>query len=240
MPPRQNTPTENGQELVDRDQLKNDIIQELLNDILPSHKASGSANMNSLWLALKDIPAIRLNIKNFGYNLGIQLAQTLGNVDFSGEPKKHDLVSKPSTQKDIESEWFAYWCNELKVVPIYHRKLWEFAFLLQSLSDLGVLEEGKVGIGFGCGEEPLASYFASHKIEVVVSDLSPEESDGLGWRETNQHTASLEKAYHPKLVSDTLFNTYVSHRFIDMNNIPDMAEYTIFAGLYVLWSTLVV
>ena len=224
MPPSQDDKITTADQCVNRDQLKQEIIKELLANILPSHRASGSAKMNSLWLALKDIPAMRLNIKNFGYNLGIQLAQHLGDVNYSGEPGVHDLISKPSTQKDIESEWFAYWCNELKVIPLYHRKLWEFAFCLQSLQDLGALQPGKKGFGFGCGEEPLASYFSSRNIYAVVSDLSPEQSVGMGWSDTGQHTSSLDKAYHPKLVNKEQFSTHVSHMFIDMNDIPDVEE----------------
>jgi hypothetical protein len=97
---------------------------------------------------------ISLHIKNFGYQIARELTPHLARIEFSGEPRDHGLTSKPSTQRDVESPWFAHWCNELRIAPIYHRKLWEFAFLLQILHERGMLLAGNAGLGFGCGEEP--------------------------------------------------------------------------------------
>lgn len=207
---------------IDKDLLKNEILEELLAEIFPSHMTLTPEKKTNLLLSLRDIPAIRLNIKNFGYNLGIQFSQTLNNANFVDKPERYDLVSKPSTQEDIESTWFSYWCNQLKVTPLYHRKLWELAFTLQSFLDFGVLIEGKNGIGFGCGEEPLASYFASRKINVTVTDLSPDRTENAGWSKTGQHASTLEKAHHSNLVNLEEFKKYATHKFIDMNNIPKL------------------
>ena len=177
-------------------------------------------NIKDLWFALKDIPIIKLNIKNFGYELARQLQPRLESMDCSSEPQRHNLVSKPTTQLDMESPWFKYWCSQLKAAPIYHRKLWEFAFVLQALYEHGILQQGYEGVGFGCGKEPLASYFASKNMKALVTDLAPEQVAGLGWAETGQHATSLEQVFYPNIVSREMFDSNVRHRCIDMNHIP--------------------
>ena len=198
-----------------------EVDRHNLQDLLSLVDSKKHPNINDLWWVIKDIDAIKLNSKNFGYELAKRLAADLRLVGAPTEPGLHNLVSKPTTQNDVESPWFAYWCNELKVSPIYHRKLWEFAFFLQVLHEHGIFEkEGVRGVGFGCGQEPLASYFASKNIAVTVTDLEPAKVAGLGWTDTAQHTSTLESAFYPDLVSREKFEKYVSHKFADMNDIP--------------------
>ena len=45
--------------------------------------------------------------------------------------------------KDIHSEWYRRWCSEIKEVPRFHRKQWEFAYILQALWERGCMEKGK-------------------------------------------------------------------------------------------------
>jgi|GEM_PF-1734391 len=136
-------------------------VKKILNELISLTNTQGQPNINSLWMAIKDIEILHLNVKNMGYDIACRLHPVLTNIDYSKEPKQYNLVSKPTTQADVESSWFAFWCSEIKAAPIYHRKLWEFAFFLQVIFEHGLLKTGITGIGFGCGQEPLASYFAS-------------------------------------------------------------------------------
>jgi hypothetical protein len=179
-----------------------------------------ASRLHQLRLLLQDSDAIRGNVKNFGYQLARDAVERRGEVDVSAEPQRRGLVSKPTTQADMESAWFAYWCSQVKAAPIYHRKLWEFAFALQVLHDQGLLREGARGIGFGCGEEPLASYFASQSMDVLVTDLDSTQVAGQGWTETGQHAGTLESAFFPDIVDRARFARHVTHRFVDMNAIP--------------------
>lgn len=73
------------------------------------------------------------------------------------------------------------------VEPVYQRKLWEWAFIVQALKERGVLGPGCRGLGFGVGREPLPAYFRSLGCEVVATDM-PEGLDAAGhWTETGQH-----------------------------------------------------
>jgi SAM-dependent methyltransferase len=166
------------------------------------------------------IDPVHLNIKGFGYRIARDLGPALRSVDASGEPRHHGLSSKPTTQADVESPWFAHWCRELRIAPVYHRKLWEYAFVLQVLHERGTLREGARGLGFGCGEEPIASYLASRGLEVTITDLDPAKARGLGWIETGQHATALDRFYKAELVARDRFDRLVRLEYVDMNDVP--------------------
>ncbi len=177
-------------------------------------------NINALWQATKDIDAIELNIKNFGYQLARELQSQLPEPSTNTEALPHVVSSRPCRQSDIEAPWFAHWCAALKIPVIYHRKIWEYGFLLQTLHDVGLLRSGVRGLGFGCGEEPMPSFFANLGIGVVMTDLPPELVKGTGWAETAQHASSQDIAWHSNLVERSVFDERVSLRYVDMNAIP--------------------
>ena len=179
----------------------------------------GNPNINELWRIAKDIDLIKLNIKFFGYEIARQLAAALPPRQGLA-PTHVGLKSKASTQSDLESDWAAYWASELKVPVVFHRKLWEFAYVLQALWEHGCMESGKRGLGFGCGIEPIPSYLASHDVAVTVTDLPPDDSAKTGWHDSNQYTATLEHAYKAELVDRDRFMKYVSLNYVDMNAIP--------------------
>lgn len=137
------------------ERVTNDQLQVLLSLV----DERSRPNLNALSLAMRDITPLALNIKQFGYELARTLAAALPQAE--GAPAPAPLSSKLCTQADIESEWMAYWCGQLKVPVVFHRKLWEFAYVLQAIHGAGMLREGARGLGFGCGEEPIPSYLAS-------------------------------------------------------------------------------
>ena len=177
-------------------------------------------NINDLWYLLKDIDAVKMNVKNFGYQIARELQKNLPAIGDT-TPIAHGLSSRPSRQSELASDWFRHWCGQLKIPVTYHRKNWEFGFLLQSLYDANLLQPGLKGLGFACGEEPIASYLASCGIAVTVTDLDPKTSKDLGWISTGQHMTSRDKAFHSALVQKDKFDELVSLRYVNMNDIPD-------------------
>jgi hypothetical protein len=167
---------------------------------------------------------LRLNVKTMGYRIAQEMASDLPSVDISGEPRRRGLSCKATTQADVESPWFAYWCKELKIAPMYHRKLWEYAYVLQALFEHDKLDGGRHGLGFGCGEEPIASYLASRGLRATVTDLDPSAAKGRGWMETGQHTSALDQAYRSDLVARDRFEQLVRLEYVDMNAIPSHLE----------------
>jgi 2-polyprenyl-3-methyl-5-hydroxy-6-metoxy-1,4-benzoquinol methylase len=168
-----------------------------------------------------ELETVRHNSKQYGYYLARQQYQEHSAVPIVDSVPYISLSSGACKQSDLHSDWFRYWCNKLHLAPLYHRKLWEYAYILQCLNDNKMLEIGKSGAGFGCGEEPLASYLASRGITTLVTDLSPDQVMGKGWVETGQYTGTLEAAFHSDLVDRATFDKSVKHRFVDMNHIPE-------------------
>ncbi len=103
---------------------------------------------------------------------------------------------------------------------VLHRKLWEWIFIIEALSERGMLTAGRRGLGFGVGQDPLAAVFASHGVSVVATDVDEQTADAGGWRETGQHASSVADLNQHQLCDDTSFNRLVEYRAVDMNNIP--------------------
>lgn len=194
------------------------LMLSLLND-------ESQPNINGLTEAVRNIPWANMTIKALGYDLARGLAAALP-IRSGTAPQAVGLTCRPSLQEDLESEWAAHWCGELKTPVLFHRKLWELAYVLQAIFENGHMRAGARGLGFGCGVEPLPSYLAAHGVAVTMTDLPAAEAEAAGWAMTNQHAAHLAMAYHPHLVSADQFDHHVSLRQVDMNAIPtDLVDY---------------
>lgn len=208
------------EDLKARPQLKMSMESESSQPLTP--QANGARTISSARPvgipALNQISALELNLKQYGLKLGQEFADKMAIVQCS-EPDKESLGWRVSTQTDLESDWFIWWCQELKLAPIAHRKLWEYAWILQELHAANLLDNGGRGVGFGCGEEPLPSYLAARGLELLVTDLAPDREESKVWREAGKHGTSLASMFDEKIVSRKLFESRVSHRYVDMNDI---------------------
>ena len=177
-------------------------------------------NATKLNAAVRNIDLISLNIKAFGYDLARQLAAAVPPRTNTA-PVRIGLRSKPSVQADLEADWAAHWCAQLHCPVVFHRKIWEFCFVLQALHEAGLITPGSRGLGFGCGQEPIPSYLAAHGVAVTVTDQAPEAAEASGWTATGQYTAGLDLAFQPHLVDRATFDRLVSFQVADMNAIDD-------------------
>lgn len=126
---------------------------------------------------------------------------------------------------DILKEDFTNTLRDLNV-PVddtwfMHRKLWEFVYIIQALYERGMLVNGKKGLGFAVGKEPLPSIFANCGCEIVPTDLDSKSPDAKCWNETNQHADSLNVLFKPSLCNEDTFYSNVDFRFLNMNDIDD-------------------
>ena len=194
------------------------LMLSLLND-------QSQPNINALTEAVRNVPLAYLTIKMFGYDLARSL---LGAVSPPADTAARyvGLTCRPSVQADLESDWTAHWCHELQTPLVFHRKLWELAYVLQAIHETGHLRDGARGLGFGCGVEPLPSYLAAQGVAVTMTDLPPDEARAAGWVDTNQYAGDAGMAFHPHLVARERYDEKVSLRWVDMNAIPaDLANY---------------
>jgi SAM-dependent methyltransferase len=130
------------------------------------------------------------------------------------------LKSSLCKQEQLESPRFRHWAEELRDPFKLHRKLWEYCYITQALHERGLLEDGRRGLGFGVGREPLVSYFASRGCEVVGTDLDPERAASAGWTQTGQHSSGLEAMNDRAICDPARYRSHVSFRVVDMNDIP--------------------
>lgn len=174
---------------------------------------------NDVRMAIRDLPNTKLALKAIANDYArLRLAHIVTPPPIAMPTL--GMHSKACTQNDMESPWVSYWCDRLKRPIDYHRKTWENAYIMQMIYEhfQGDISR-KTGIGFGCGEEPLPSVFISDGAEITVTD-APVEISGA-WTSTGQHAASIDAAFHPRLVDEALFRKSAKHAFVDMNNIPN-------------------
>jgi hypothetical protein len=115
---------------------------------------------------------------------------------------------------------FRDWCEQLKCGYTYHRKLWEFVFILQSLKDHGFLAEGSRGLGFAVGTEHIPDLLASYGAQVLATDLDYGEGVAKGWADTNE-LASGKSSLYAGISPREKFDDLVQFANVDMNAIPD-------------------
>jgi 2-polyprenyl-3-methyl-5-hydroxy-6-metoxy-1,4-benzoquinol methylase len=175
-------------------------------------------NINALSEIVRNLPGICFSVKNMGYEVARSLAAGLPAGKTNA--RHVGLKSKASTQADLESDWARHWCNELGMRLIFHRKVWELAYAMQAIYENGMMTPGKRGVGFGCGEEALPSYFAAKGVDILVTDLAPDDARASGWANTAQHTKGPDSAFHPHLVDRKTFDEKVRLQYVDMNDIP--------------------
>lgn len=141
------------------------------------------------------------------------------------------LNCMPCRYEHFEQDWYGRWMDEIRAprtiepeVKHSYRKLWEFAAILQSLHERGMLTAGRRGIGFAVGGEPLSSVFAKYGCDVLATDLVTEDNASR-WDSTNQMASSLESLFHDYVVNRETFDQRVSFAPADMNNFAYMNNF---------------
>jgi SAM-dependent methyltransferase len=151
-----------------------------------------------------------------------QLGRTLDlPKDDHAAPSWSPIASQLVTQAQIDTTLYWHWCNEIRDVPRYHRKQWEYVYLLQALDAAGMLAPGKRGLGFGVGREPTVSVLAQRGCDLLVTDLANEAAAHIGWRDSQQHASTLDELHHAEICDLATFQARVKHRVQDMRAIDD-------------------
>ena len=99
------------------------------------------------------------------------------------------FVTKFTTYRDMNTDWYSKWQRRHSLADNIHRKNWEIAIVSELLESNGVLRSGKRGVGFGCGSESLAAYIASCGPQVLATDLLQED-----WKHIHQGFKSFERS----------------------------------------------
>ncbi len=163
-----------------------------------------------------------VKFKNNFPNLSMINKDLYGNREEPLYAKKKPNLKNPDSQLVTASQLYEetgqYWCEILKkggVSPqgvVMDRKVWEYCFILQAISNYAGNLQGKKGIAFGCGFEIMPSYFASRGSKILVTDLIDQKHD---WQ------ASCSNQLHFKsIINKNKFEERVSFKNVNMNRIP--------------------
>ncbi|MDQ2664436.1 MAG: class I SAM-dependent methyltransferase [Gemmatimonadota bacterium] len=130
------------------------------------------------------------------------------------------LVSSLCTAEQLDSAAFRYWLGEIGEVWRFHRKQWEFGYLMQALHERGCLASGKRGLGFAVGQEALPSYFAAQGCTIVATDLGATDRRAAGWAESGEWSSTVDVLNRRGLCDPMVFKERVTFQSVDMNAIP--------------------
>ncbi len=141
------------------------------------------------------------------------------------------LRSQLCTLESLRSPGLGAWSDRLRPVwdpdgtdqrPVMvHRKMWEWLFISQALTERGMLRPGRRGLGFGVGKEPLVALFASCGVAVTATDLDPAEARARGWTASGEEYAGGTDQLNPHgLCAPQEFARLVTYRHVDMTAIP--------------------
>lgn len=122
--------------------------------------------------------------------------------------------------KDFQQDWYKRWCGVLGETPNFHRKQWEYVYILQALWERDCIREGKRGIGFAVGTEPLPSVFASYGCDILATDINTEQGIEMGWTNSNQLCFGTGSLYKCDICDEETFYKRVEYLPVDMNDIP--------------------
>lgn len=136
------------------------------------------------------------------------------------EPTLEHVVSQCVTQGQLDSPLYRHWCAELAEAPIYHRKPWEWVFIIRAIQQSGCWGPGRRGLGFGVGVEPLTAVFAKHGMEVVATDQAAASAAAKGWVAGLEYGGSLERLNARGICDPKIFQERVRFAVVDMTKIP--------------------
>jgi len=167
----------------------------------------------------------------------LEQARYLERIDLSAHnnvgtaPTFDRLVSQtPSAAHFVEPQFveIATWLEHFPTeeVHTYHRKLWEYVYVVAAVKQSGNLESGKTAAGFGVHAESLPAFFASEGIDVVAAD-----HPGVGGTDdwAAEGISALSRLH---LISDEDLAARVTLRNLELGDVPaDMAPVDI------LWSS---
>ena len=143
-----------------------------------------------------------------------------------------ELCSCLCTAEQVSSPEFRAWCARIKYDWGWFRKIWEWGFICQALSERGLLAPGKRGLAFAVGQEPLPALFASFGCEIMATDLDSSDTRAQTWwgyLQADDISAALNEA---RICDPDQFRRLVSFRPVDMTQIPDDLD-----GFDFAWST---
>jgi hypothetical protein len=146
------------------------------------------------------------------------------------EPTFGPLRSQCPSAAQVESHRYREWLDVIHEGNAYHRKVWEWCYILEALRESNSFEPGSRALGFGVGREPIVAAVAARGVHVQATDQPATTAEA--WTRTNQFSESLDGLRNDGICNPSTFGTNVSFRPVDMTQIPkDLRDFDM------LWSS---
>ncbi len=114
---------------------------------------------------------------------------------------------------------FAQISSLIGLPPQFHRKFWEWVFVVHHLTISGVVAPGRRGLVFGVGQELLPAIFAEMGALITATDAPTEIGIGSGWQSSGEFAIGLS-ALPCGRMDRGQFEARVEWQECDMNAIP--------------------
>ena len=131
-------------------------------------------------------------------------------------PTLETVTSQVCTSEQFSEPIYDRICREIAQEKLFHRKQWEYIYILRVLEQLCVLQPGYSGLGFGCGKEPLAAVMAKRSVDVICTDIPPLERGDAYWGSND-----VSDYFYEGICTWEQFEKHVTFRAANMNAIPD-------------------
>jgi hypothetical protein len=117
---------------------------------------------------------------------------------------------------------FAQLSALLRIPLSYHRKYWEWVFIVHTAMKENLARPGASAVGFGVGAaEPVAAVLAKHGVSVTATDAPEEIGVGQGWSSGSEYASGVEALAYEGVVDRETFLRQVRYDVCDMNDIPE-------------------
>ncbi len=145
---------------------------------------------------------------------GHSRAASIGKSSATGSEGR--LRSCLCTYEQLDSDVFRSWCQRFRHDWGLNRRLWEWSFICQALSERGLLSPGKRGLGFAVGQEQLPALFASLGCEITATEIDGTDPRAEGWL-NSQYWTDVAASLNQKGICDPAqFQRLISFRPVDM------------------------
>lgn len=134
------------------------------------------------------------------------------------DPRFGPLRSQCPSAAQVESPRYREWLAVIRESNAYHRKVWEWCYILEALRESNCFVPGGKALGFGVGREPIVAAVAARGIHVQATDQPATNAES--WTATNQFSDSLDGLRNEGICDPATFIANVSFRPVDMTQIP--------------------
>jgi hypothetical protein len=130
------------------------------------------------------------------------------------------MAHSTCSARDFFHPEFQRFCKAMTAPPVFHRKLWEWVFILHNGCRTDSVGPGRRALGFGVGSEPLPATFARLGTRVTATDTAAVIGVADGWQQGGAYEAYLDNLFRSSVVDRDTFDRYVTIAECDMTQIP--------------------